>query len=643
MVSYLTPLLKRILSICACLLIIVHSSFSQAGPEIPPRDSPKVYPTNWWVGMKNPHLQLMIHGRGIGENATVQLSYPGVQLVKIIPADNPNYLFLDLRVAPTARPGRMQIRIGHKDRTPGGDKNETPDVRISYSLQARRAGNGTLFAQGVTAADLIYFLMPDRFSNGDTSNDRIAGMRDQSLDRDSIFLRHGGDFQGIINHLDYLQGLGATTLWMTPVLVNDMPNRTEHGYAFTDHYTIEPRLGGSDMYKRLSDELHRRGMKLIQDAVYNHVGLYHFFVQDQPYKNWLHQWPVFTQTSYKDQPLMDPYASAIDRKITSDGWFTREMPDLNQGNPYVANFLIQHAIWSVETFGVDGWRIDTYIYNDLDFMNRCNKALTDEYPHITMFGETWVHGTANQAYFTDNNLRIPFKSNLQGATDFQCNFSGIVPALTEPFGWTEGVNKLYTTLSNDFLYKDPMRNVIFLDNHDMTRFFSQVGEDVDKQRMGIGWLLTCRGIPELYYGTEILMKGVDNPDGWVRLDFPGGWEGDGKNAFTGNGLTEDEASVQALVKKLAHFRKGSPALCTGKMMQYVPKDGLYIYFRYDAHQTIMCVMNTGDDPQTIDFGQYAERTAGFARALDIVSGKEYDISEKIAIPCMQMLILELRH
>jgi neopullulanase len=632
----LAPFLKRVISICSCFFVILHSTCAQPGlaPDIPFRDSPKVYPANWWTGMKNPDLQLMIHGSGIGKNATVQLSYPGVRLVKITPADNPNYLFLDLRIAATARPGMVVIRIGHKD--------GTADTRLNYSLLPRRAGNGTLFAQGVTAADLIYFLMPDRFSNGDTSNDRIAGMRDQSLDRDSIYLRHGGDFRGIIDHLDYLQGLGVTTLWMTPVLVNDMPDRTEHGYAFTDHYTIEPRLGGSTLYKRLSDELHRRGMKLIQDAVYNHVGRYHFFVLDQPFKDWLHQWPAFTQTNFRDQPLMDPHASAIDKKTTSDGWFTTEMPDLNQGNPYVANFLIQHAIWCVETFGVDGWRIDTYIYNDLDFMNRCNKALTDEYPHITMFGETWVHGTANQAYFTDNNLRVPFKSNLQGATDFQCNFNGILPALTETYSSTDGVNKLYTTLGDDFLYKDPTRNVIFLDNHDMTRFFSQVNEDVAKQRMGIEWLLTCRGIPQLYYGTEILMAGVDNPDGWVRLDFPGGWAGDRKNAFTGNGLTEDEASVQALVRKLGHFRQSSSALRTGKMMQYVPKDSLYVYFRYDAQQTVMCVMNTGDGPQTIDFSQYAERTAGFIRARDILSGKDYALSDKPEIPCMEMMILELR-
>lgn len=584
--------------------------------------------------MKNPDLQLMIRGKNIARTAMVELSYPGVQLRKVTPADNIDYLFLDLRIGATAKPGDIKIRIRHRDGS--GDK------LINFPLLARREGNGTRFAQGVHASDLIYFLMPDRFSNGDTSNDRILGMRDQSLNRDSIFLRHGGDMQGVIDHLDYLQGLGITALWMTPVLENDMPNRTEHGYAFTDHYTIEPRLGGAVQYKRLSDALHRRGMKLIQDAVYNHVGRFHFLVQDAPSKDWFHQWPVFTQTSYRDQPLMDPHASAIDKKITSDGWFTTEMPDLNQGNPFVATFLIQHAIWSVETFGVDGWRIDTYIYNDLDFMNRCNQALVDEYPNITLFGETWVHGTANQAYFAQNNLKIPYKSNLPGVTDFQCNFYGIVPALTQKFGWTEGVTRLYSTLSDDFLYQDPMRNVIFLDNHDMSRFFSQVGEDIGKQKMGIEWLLTCRGIPQLYYGTEVLMKGISNPDGWVRLDFPGGWRGDKKNAFTGEGLTNDEKEVQQLVRKLARFRKQSSAIGTGKMMQYVPKDGLYVYFRYDSSQTVMCVMNTDSLPESVDFSQYTERTGGFNRAVDVLSEQTYDLSKKMDIPAMHMQVLELK-
>jgi glycosidase len=597
-------------------------------------ETPLVYPTNWWVGMKNPALQLMVHGRHIGDDTTVRIDYPGVQLLNVHRVENPNYLFLDLVISASAKPGVMNIRIGAQ-----ATGRSHP---IRYVLGARREGNGTRFAQGVTSADFIYFLMPDRFSNGDPGNDRIPRMRDQSLGRDSIFLRHGGDMQGVIDHLDYLQGLGATTLWMTPVLTNDMPNRTEHGYAITDHYTVDPRLGGAAAYKKLGDSLHRRGMKLIQDAVYNHVGLYHFFVQDLPFKNWLHQWPSFTQTSYRDQPLMDPHASAADRKITSDGWFTGEMPDLNQSDPYVANFLIQHAIWCVEEFGVDGWRIDTYMYCDLDFMNRCNKALTDEYPHITMFGECRVGATASQAYFADNNIQTSFKSNLQGVLDFQCCFSGIIPTLTDSFVKTDGVNKLYSTLSNDFLYKDPTRNVIFLDNHDMTRIFSEVKEDPAKQRIGIEWLLTCRGIPQLYYGTEILMKGIDNPDGWVRLDFPGGWKGDKKNAFTGAGLNEDEASIQGLVRKLGLYRKGSSALRTGKLMQYAPKDGLYVYFRYDEKQTVMCVMNTAKNAMAIDPAWYKERVGGFSRAVDVLSGAVHPLGEKATIPALTMWVLELQ-
>ncbi|HEY4061398.1 MAG TPA: glycoside hydrolase family 13 protein [Puia sp.] len=612
-------------------------------------DSLGVYPTNWWVGMRHNDVQVMVHCRNIGEHATVRVDYPGVQVLGTHRVENPNYLFVRVRIAANARPGMVPIKVTQgtgkigtaaRSMTGIGSGGEGTVTVIRWPLLARRAGNGTQFAKGVTSSDLIYFLMPDRFCNGDPANDRIPGLRDQSLNRDSIFLRHGGDMQGIIDHLDYLQELGVTALWMTPVLENDMPDRTEHGYAFTDHYTIEPRLGGAVAYRRLSDELHRRGMKLIQDAVYNHVGLYHFLVQDLPAKDWLHQWPAYTQTNYRNEPLVDPHASAIDRRLSSDGWFTPQMPDLNQGNPDLADFLIQHALWCVEAFGVDGWRIDTYFYNDLAFMNRCNQALMDEYPHISLFGEVWVHGTANAAYFVQNRLDIPFKSNLPGTADFQLNFYGIVPAMKDSVG-DGGVNTLYSTLSNDFLYADPTRNVIFLDNHDMSRFFSQVGEDVAKQKMGIAWLLTCRGIPQLYYGTEVLMKGFANPDGNVRLDFPGGWKGDRKNAFTGEGLSSDERSVQELVRKLGIFRRGSSALRTGKMMQYVPEKGLYVYFRYDGKQTILCAMNTGTGPAVIDFGRFSERTAGFREGVDVVTGKRYALGDKTDIPAQEMWVLEL--
>lgn len=589
----------------------------------------QVYPPHWWVGMKNPSLQLMIYGTDIGKGKPpVNIKYPGIQVTKVHYPENHNYLFVDLTVSPKTASGKFTIII--------------QSTTIDYVLKPRRSGNGTEFAQGVTSADLVYLLMPDRFSNGDPSNDRIPGLRDQSLNRDSIFHRHGGDLQGVINHLDYLQDLGVTALWMTPVIQNDMPNRTEHGYAFTNHYKIEPRLGGEEQYKKLGYELHRRGMKLVQDAVYNHVGLYHFTVQDKPMRNWLHEWPAYTNTTYKDQTLFDTYAAASDRKKMTDGWFTPMMPDLNHHNPFVANYLIQHAIYCVEEFAVDGWRIDTYFYNDLEFMNRCNKALLDEYPKLTLFGETWVHGTLNQAFFAENNLNVPFKSNLPGVTDFQLLFYGIQAAVNEKFGWTEGVNKLYQTLSTDILYKDPMKNVIFLDNHDLSRFFSVVGEDLSKIKMAFTWLLTCRGIPQLYYGGEILMKGITNPDGWVRLDFPGGWPGDKVNKFTAEGRTKEENEVFNLIRTLANYRKKSSALTAGKFMHYLPVEGVYVYFRYDDRQTIMCVMNTNEKEMTVEFSKYGEQTTGFTTATNVLSGEDLATSSPVKVEPMSLVVLELK-
>ncbi len=611
---------KILLSTLACITTV---SFLCA-------QSVQTFPSNWWVGMKHNKVQVIFRGEDSSMSAnTITVNYPGVTVSNSHKFENKKYICADVTIAANAKPGIIPFILSN------GKKKTT----VNFTIKARRDGNGTAYAQGVTSSDFIYLLMPDRFSNGDPSIDKVAGMRDQTLNRDSIYHRHGGDFKGVINHLDYLKNLGVTTVWMTPVLENDQPNRTEHGYAFTNHYTIEPRFGGAPMYKNLSDELHKRGMKLIQDAVYNHVGSKHIFFQDPPSNDWFHRWDKYTNTTFKDQVVFDPYASKKDKKQLSDGWFTTEMPDVNQSNPYVATFLIQHAIWSVEEFGVDGWRIDTYLYNDLPFMNHCNDELIKEYPHITMFGETWVHGTPSQSYIAANNYNIPFKSNLIGVTDFQTLFYGITPALNDKFGWTDGVNRLYTTLSNDFLYKNPMNNVIFLDNHDISRFFSTVGEDVNKLEMGLAWMFTCRGIPQLYYGDEVLMKGFTNPDGWVRLDFPGGWEGDKKNAFTGQGLTDTEKIVQNYVKTFANFRKNSSAIKTGKMMQYVPVDGLYIYFRYDNNQTVMCVMNTDEKEKTINFADYSERTDGFTKAKNIADGTI--LKSGFTIPAKKMWVFEL--
>lgn len=605
------------------LLLILFSSFTITAQQ------PELYPVNWWTGMKWNKVQILVRNEGSLAGHTVRINYPGISVVKVHTLENEKYLAVDVVISSSAKPGTVKINL----------ENGAEKITASWPLKARRKGNGTAFAQGIRSSDFIYFLMPDRFSNGDPSNDKMPGMLDQSLNRDSIFHRHGGDLQGVINHLDYLQQLGVTTLWLTPVLETNMPDRTEHGYAITNHYKVEPRFGGDSLYLRLSDELHKRGMKLIQDAVYNHMGLQNFLMQDPPMKNWVHQWPEFTKPNYRDQTHFDPYASERDKKKMADGWFTEEMPDLNQSNPYVANFLIQHAIWCVEQFGIDGWRIDTYIYVDMPFMNRCNKALLDEYPKITMAGESWVDAVSNQAFFTRNNMNTKFKVNLPGTIDFQALFHGIQPALTDT---SKGLLQLYQTLSNDFLYQDPMSNIIFLDNHDMSRFFSVMNEDVKKQKIGIQWLLTERGIPQLYYGTEVLMKGISNPDGWVRLDFPGGWEGDKKNAFTGDNLSTDEKSVQELTKKLANFRKKSNALKTGKLMHYIPEDGVYVYFRYTASETVMCVMNTSPAPKTIDFSKYVEQLKGFSSARNVITDEELNVLNATQINGTEMWVLHLK-
>ena len=591
--------------ILACLVIASVCAVAQ-------NVKPACYPTNWWTGMKWNKLQIMVQSKEIGRKDSIGLmSYNGVSLKAVHKVESPNYVFIDLEINSNAQPGTLVFYDASSK-----EKMKDP---FYFELKARREGKGRNYAQGVTSRDLIYLIMPDRFSNGDETNDRIAGMRDQSLRRDTVFNRHGGDLKGIQNHLDYLFDMGVTTLWLNPVWENDMPNRTEHGYAFTNHYKVDPRLGGDKAYAELIDAAHKKGLKVIQDAVYNHVGLYHHTVQDPPMKDWLHQWETYTNTSYKDQVLFDPYASKKDVRIMADGWFTTMMPDLNQDNPYVANFLIQHALWSIEQYGIDGWRIDTYAYNDLPFMNRCNQALVDEYPQMTMFGETWVHGVPNQAYFCQNNIDVPFKSNLQAATDFQTLW-GLTDAMTKDFGWTDGINRLYTNLTYDFLYKDPTRNVIFLDNHDISRFYSVVDENMDKYLSSISWLLTCRGIPQLYYGDEIATPGKTSPnDGYVRLDFPGGWKGDSLNKFTITGRTQKDQEIFQHLATLANFRKGSSALTTGKFMQFVPEDGVYVYFRYSQNQTVMVVMNTAKEEKKVNMARYAERTSGFSQYRDVIN------------------------
>lgn len=578
-----------------------------------------MYPTHWFAGMNRDRVQLILKSEDSKFFlSTVRVQYPGVSLVRTHRFSNGKYLVLDLSISKSAQPGNVSIIAT------ANKQSKT----YTWTLKKRREGRGTKFAQGVTSKDLIYLIMPDRFSNGDPSNDQFDNLHDNISDRKDVLKRHGGDLKGIQNHIAYMKELGVTSLWMTPVIENNMPLNKEaagmmsgyHGYWFTDHYKVDPRLGGNNSYKELSDSLHANGMKLIQDAVYNHIGSHHWMAQDPPSPDWVNRWDKYTGSNHRDEALFGRYASEKDKKQMLDGWFVPHLPDVNQRNPFVANFLIQHAIWSTEEFGVDGWRVDTYKYCDEPFLNRINDALLREYPKLTIFGEAWTNTVTGSAYFTRNNMDVPFRHNAEGVTDFPLN-SAIMAALNQPFGWTEGVNKLYMTLAQDILYQEPKNNCIFLDNHDMDRFLSVVNEDMNRYKQGIALLLTLRGIPQLYYGTEILMKNYKNPsDAMVRLDFPGGFPGDAENKFVPQGRTAAEQQAFDYVKTIAQYRKKSSAITTGKSMHYLPVDGLYVYFKYDDQHTVMCVINTSAAAKKLSMADYNERTKGFSKGKDIISG-----------------------
>ncbi len=609
--------MKKTFIICQVFLLIAWPSL--AAQEV------NVYPANWWVGMKSNRLQLMIHSQAdiAVDKLAVRSSSRDVKIIKINKVENRHYILVDLEIAAAAKPQTVKFSFG------GIIMNEWQS--FNYELKARSKENGKTRAQGVSARDFIYLLMPDRFSNGDPSNDVIPGYRDQSSDRNNKFSRHGGDLRGIENHLDYFKQLGVTTLWLTPVIENDMPLMSEwgnnvagyHGYWFTDHYNIDKRFGGNTGYKQFCDELHKKGMKVIQDAVYNHVGNHHWFALDPPMKSWFNTSQGDKGPNHREEVFFDPYASMFDKQQMLDGWFVPHLPDLNQKNPFVANFLIQHAIWTTEEFGIDGWRVDTYKYCDEQFMNNVNSALEREFPALTVFGESWVNTTVANAYFTRNNISSPFRHNAEGMLDFQAAFA-MLAGMNESPGWSNGVNKIYVTLAQDVLYKDPMNNCIFLDNHDMDRVFSVIDEDWKKMKMGFNWLLTLRGIPQIYYGTEVLMKNKKvNTDATVREDFPGGWTDDKPkdNRFTRGGRSEKQNEAFDYVSSLANFRKNSSALTGGKTMQFIPKDGFYVYFRYDDRQTVMIATNTSDKNMKPDWSQFAERTKGFTQVRNVITGK----------------------
>lgn len=594
----------------------------------------RVEPANWWTGMKYNTVEILFHKQDIAAmSVSIKGKAAGVQIVKTEKAESPNYLFVTLKIAPQARPQKVALAF-RNTKTGASFTHE-------YPILARRTAPK---AQGVDSRDIVYLIMPDRFSNGDPSNDNVAGMH-EGLERDSLVGRHGGDLQGIINHLDYIKDLGMTAIWLNPELENDQKKESYHGYAVTDHYRVDRRFGSNELLVDLVNKSHAMGLKVVRDVVINHIGDQHYWMSDLPSKDWLNQWPVMTKTTYRAPTLIDPYASASDKKLFNDGWFVPHMPDLNQRNPHVANYLIQQAIWWVEYAGFDALRIDTYTYSDQAFMSKWCATVLKEYPALGMFGEIWDHGVAVQGYFADNQpaKKTGFDSNLPGVIDFQV-MTAMHEALNREQGWTEGIARLYYVLAQDYFYQDPYKNLVMLDNHDISRFYSIVNEDFNKYKSGVAYLLTGRGIPQVYYLTELLGTGYEHPShGNIRKDFPGGWPGDAVNKFNGGGRTDKEKDGFNYMRTLAQYRNTHPVLQTGKLMQFVPENSVYVYFRYNGKDNpVMVVLNTANSERTLNTARFDEMLKGHTQAMDVITGATISNLATLTIPANSPLVLELK-
>ncbi len=594
----------------------------------------RVEPLTWWTGMVNPDLQILVHGPDIA-SATVSVTYPGVRFLGTERTENPNYVFINLRIGADAKPGDIPLVFRNGRRT----------LTHAYPLLAR--GDNSTRQNGFDASDVIYLIMPDRFANGDTGNDRVAGMLEAS-DRSQPYARHGGDLAGIRKNLDYIRDLGMTAMWVTPVFENDMPPNYRigagfyHGYAATDLYRVDRRLGSNEEFRRLVAEAQSKGLKVIMDMIHNHVGTEHWFIKDMPATDWVHDQRVHGNTNYRTSTIMDPYASDRDRNSTIKGWFVDEMPDLDQRNPLLATYLIQNTIWWIEYAGIDGIRMDTHPYPYKDYMAEWTRRVLEEFPRFSIVGEAWMPNVATTAFwqYGANNAE-GYESHLPSVTDFPLYYA-LGGAFHEIGGWDTGLARLYYTLSQDFLYTDPFKNVIFLDNHDLNRYYTSQGEDAAKVKLGLTFLLTTRGIPQIFYGTEIAMKG-GNIDPDKRRDFPGGWPGDPVDAFTPAGREALGVSeVYAHLRTLTRWRETADVVHTGRLTHFVPENNVYVYFRHNEEATVMVVMNGDEQPRTLRGSRFAERTAGFRSGRDVLTGTEVTDLEAITIPGRTAMVLELR-
>ncbi|WP_372950504.1 glycoside hydrolase family 13 protein [Mariniphaga sp.] len=609
--------------VSALIILITLNVFSST------IDLKRVEPMFWWAGMKSPDLQLMVYGNNISETK-VSLEYPGVTLYSVSKVQNPNYLFINLKLDKNVKPGNFDIQFNKDGKTVES---------YSYELKAREKNSAE--REGFNTSDVIYLITPDRFVNGNPNNDQVDGMKEKPNrnDRDG---RHGGDIRGIINSLDYLQDLGFTAVWLNPVLENNMTQVSYHGYSTTDFYRVDPRYGSNEEYLELNQELDKRGMKLIMDMIFNHCGSEHWWMNDLPMDDWINNHPEYTITSHRRTVNQDPHASEADRSAMANGWFVPTMPDLNQKNPFMATYLIQNSIWWIEFAGLEGIRQDTWPYPDKDMMAVWTEKVLEEYPHFNIVGEEWSLNPAIVSYWQKGKNNIDgYHCSLPSLMDFPLQVA-VSRGLRENEDWGSGFVTMYEMLANDFLYADPWNLVIFPDNHDMSRMYMQLGEDEDLLKMALAYFLTMRGIPQFYYGTEVLMTHPGDHHGDIRAEFPGGWADHKVNALTGKGLTVAQKNMQQYLSTIQNWRKNKEVIHHGKLMHFVPEEGIYTYFRYNEDEAVMVILNKNTEEKVLSTGRFSEMLEGYSSGREIITGTSVANLSEIKVPAKAAMIIELK-
>ena len=623
--------MKKLFTIFFLILFNLHST-SQID---------KVHPPNWWIGHKNPNLQLLIKAEKINDYE-VDINYPGVKITNIHNADSPNYIFLDLEISDKAKEGSFIITFTKENKT------------LSYSYKLRKKRSLEDQSNGFDSSDAIYLITPDRFANGNYENDIIDFLKERKIDRANNYARHGGDLKGIFENISYIKNMGFTSLWLNPVLINDMKEGSYHGYATTDYYSVDPRFGSMKEYIELSLELKKNNIKLIKDIIVNHCGLYHWWMDDLPFKDWLNFQENYLKSNYKTiekntvysnhrrTTIQDIYASKSDYRGMLDGWFVPTMPDLNQKNKFLANYLIQNSLWWIETLNLSGIRQDTYPYAEKEFLSEWAGRIMSEYPKFNIVGEEWSYNPIRIAYWQDgNNNKDGYKSNLKSTMDFAMQ-KAIQEGILEEEAWNTGLIKIYENLANDFYYSNPESLLIFNDNHDMSRIHTQMKKDITKTKMAIGLMLVLPRIPQLLYGTEILMEDSSNPGdhGLIRSDFPGGWDNDKINAFSKQNLTDDQIEMQEYLKVLLNFRKKSKAIHIGNTIHFAPKNGVYLLQRRYNDEIVIFIINKNKNDVRLSNDRFSELNLNNIVFSDIHSGKKFSFSKTLKLKSNSSYILK---